>query len=74
MNEEKNRSVWRSFQGCMIAVSPYVTSILSGTASWYFVKSLAFHPFVVWSTAVNVGMLTFAFTYRLMERIGHGNE
>ncbi len=72
MNESKN--VWHSFQGCMIAVSPYVTSILSGIASWYFMASLKFHPFVVWSTAVNVGMLTFVFTYMLIKRIGHGNK
>ena len=68
MKESKN--VWEAFQGCFVAVSPYFISIGLGIATWYFMKSLAFHPFVVWTTAINIGMSAFVLACLLIKKIG----
>ena len=57
------KNTWYAFQGCFVAVGHYVISILAGIAAWYFMKSLTFPPFVVWTTALVVGMFTFQTIY-----------
>jgi hypothetical protein len=67
---QKNRNVWRSFQGCFVAVGHYVISILAGVATWHFMNSFPFPPFVVWTVAAIAGMLTFQVIYILNHKIG----
>ncbi len=62
--------LWNSFQGCFVAVAHYAISVLTGIATWHFMKSLAFPAFVVWSTAIIMGMLVFQVIYLLQKRIG----
>jgi hypothetical protein len=63
-------NTWHSFQGCFVAVGHYVISVLAGMAAWYFMRSLAFPPFVVWTVALNVGMVTFQIVYIVISKIG----
>jgi len=61
---------WYAFQGCFIAVGHYVISVLAGVATWHLMKSLTFPPFVVWMTALSVGMVTFQVIYIIKFKIG----
>jgi hypothetical protein len=63
-----------SFQGCVIAVAPYVISILIGIATWYLMKSLTFPMFVVWTTAIIMGMLSFQVIHIFRTKIGASDE
>jgi hypothetical protein len=63
-------NVWHSFQGCFIAVGHYVLSVLVGIATYQFMKSLTFPPFVLWTTAIIAGMVTFQVVYIIRVKIG----
>ncbi len=62
--------LWNSFRGCFVGVGHYVISLLAGVATWHFMKSQTFPAFVVWSTALIIGMLVFQAIYILQKRIG----
>ena len=68
--QQQSRNVWHSFQGCFVAVGHYIISILAGVAVWHVMNSLPFHPFVVWTTAINVGMVTFLLVHIIITKIG----
>ncbi len=66
----KNKSLWSSFQGCVIAVMPLVVSTLVSIAAYKFFQRQTFPPFVVMATAVVVWMLVFVITYSIKQNLG----
>jgi hypothetical protein len=73
-NNRLPTSTWHGFQGCFIAVAQYVISFLVGIATYYFMKSLTFPLFVVWTTAIIMGMLSFQIIYIVRTKIGERDE
>ncbi len=65
----KNNNVWYSFQGCMIAVMPFIVSILIGIAAYYFMKPM-FPPIVVWFSVINIFLSAWALLYMLKKKLG----
>lgn len=68
------RRLFDSFAGCLIGFAPYIVGVLVGTAVLRLMRSLDFHPVVVWTTAVPVGLWTFQLVYILLKRIGENHE
>ena len=65
-----NNRTWYAFQGCFVAVGHWVVSILAGVATWHFMKSMTFPPFVVWTVSLIMGMVTFQIVYIVRSKIG----
>jgi len=66
-------NVWHSFQGCVIAVMPFTVSILSGIATYKFLRQLAIDQFItVWATVV-IAACVFMLAVILKNNIGGNN-
>ncbi len=70
MNEEKSKNVWRSFQGCVIAVSPFVVAILTAYATYEFLQRLGLSSFITAWTTFIIGACVFMLAFILKNKLG----